>query len=76
MRTLQIAPPLAFSETGQRKNNEDYFLPPDPSGQHRLFVVCDGMGGLDKGEEASQCLPMMVPLSRQIAHIPTIDPGQ
>ena len=37
---------------GQRANNEDFVLPVDE--QSRLFVVCDGIGGWDRGEVASQ----------------------
>lgn len=54
-RVVAIYPPLGFSERGQRENNEDYILP--AAGQattdHRLFVVCDGVGGAEKGEVAS-----------------------
>lgn len=53
--TIFIAPPIGFSEQGRRANNEDYVLPPpgraDPA--DRLFVVCDGVGGAQKGELAS-----------------------
>jgi PPM family protein phosphatase len=52
----QLAPPLALSEVGGRTANEDtvYPLVGHATPADQLFVVCDGMGGLAKGEEASQ----------------------
>lgn len=54
--TIKTYPPLSFTKTGQRPNNEDrlFPLPGDVDEQTRLFLVCDGMGGADKGEIASQ----------------------
>lgn len=44
-----------ISETGKRKNNEDAFRMISMSDGNRwLAVVCDGMGGHDKGEVASE----------------------
>ena len=44
-----------ISETGTRKNNEDAFRMIGMSDGNRwLAVVCDGMGGHDKGEVASE----------------------
>ncbi len=53
--TISIAPPIGFSEQGRRANNEDYVLPPPGRAEpaDRLFVVCDGVGGAQKGELAS-----------------------
>ncbi|MBL0300593.1 MAG: serine/threonine-protein phosphatase [Cytophagaceae bacterium] len=53
---FQLYPPLAFRELGQRDNNEDCIFPEKGKGgsETELFLVCDGMGGLDKGELASQ----------------------
>lgn len=54
-RVVAIDSPLGFSERGRRENNEDYVLPPvgQATSDHRLFVVCDGVGGADRGEMAS-----------------------
>jgi protein phosphatase len=41
----------AESHIGQRENNEDSYLIDEELG---LFIVADGVGGLDKGEIASQ----------------------
>lgn len=40
---------LTSKHIGKRKNQEDYFLVSEP-----LFIVCDGVGGANKGEVASQ----------------------
>lgn len=54
--TIDTYPPFSFSYTGQRANNEDALWPQpgQANEQTRLFMVCDGMGGADKGEVASQ----------------------
>ena len=45
----------SFSETGVRRDNEDYCqVVADPDNDRYLFVVCDGMGGHAMGEVASQ----------------------
>lgn len=48
--------PVALNEQGKRNNNEDsiYPLPSLATANDSLFLVCDGVGGADKGEVASQ----------------------
>lgn len=55
MMNYTLFPPLNFSEMGQRDNQEDALRPlvGKATSQDRLFVLCDGMGGADKGEVAS-----------------------
>lgn len=55
---IETYQPFSFSYTGQRANNEDTIwpLPSQANEQTRLFLVCDGMGGADKGEIASQLI--------------------
>jgi protein phosphatase len=50
--------PLAINELGGRQNQEDaiYPLMGEACADSRVFVVCDGMGGLDKGEVASEAV--------------------
>lgn len=52
---ITIYPPLGFTFQGQRENNEDSIYPPagEATAQHRFFIVCDGVGGAQKGELAS-----------------------
>ncbi len=52
---ITIGKPYAVSEIGGRQKNEDAVF---PSGEYvhatqRLFLVCDGVGGAEKGEVAS-----------------------
>lgn len=47
---ISLYPPLFIHEIGQRTNQEDSIIQWD----NRLFVLCDGMGGHEKGEVASQ----------------------
>ena len=52
----EIYPPLAIHQIGQRENNEDAVYPlfRMATVNDNLFLVCDGVGGAAKGEEASQ----------------------
>ena len=52
---ISIRNPLALNETGQRENNEDSVFPKknQATSDDRLFLVCDGVGGIEKGEIAS-----------------------
>ena len=52
---ITIERPLAISEKGPRPNNEDYIYPLSEfaDANQKLFIVCDGVGGAEKGEIAS-----------------------
>lgn len=53
---IKIRQPLCFSEIGRKDNQEDY-LWPQPKAvtkANRVFLMCDGVGGQDSGEVASQ----------------------
>ena len=52
---ITIGKPWAVSEKGGRLNNEDSIFPPPETANsnQNLFLVCDGVGGAEKGEVAS-----------------------
>lgn len=46
---------IGFSEIGQRSKNEDYIAASDlPDSLYEIFIVCDGVGGAQKGDVASE----------------------
>ena len=52
---ITIQKPFSISEIGKRFNNEDSIYPGNELAgiNNRLFLVCDGVGGSNKGEVAS-----------------------
>ena len=53
---ISLQPPLSIYEIGQRDNQEDAITQWD----NRLFVLCDGMGGHEHGEVASQTVSQSI----------------
>lgn len=53
---ITISRPYSFIQLGRRKNQEDARFPDvdSPESGKTAFVVCDGVGGQDKGEVASR----------------------
>ena len=52
---IRIRQPLSYSRMGKRDNQEDCIYPPEgqASSRNRFFILCDGMGGHNNGEVAS-----------------------
>ncbi len=53
---ITIQPPLFLNETGRRDNNEDSIfstVTEDIAHSQPVFLVCDGVGGAERGEIAS-----------------------
>lgn len=52
---ITLERPFAATEKGRRKNNEDFIYPLSELAHsaQKLFMVCDGVGGAEKGEVAS-----------------------
>lgn len=55
---IKIYQPLAIHELGKRANQEDSIYPIEDKATEddRLFLLCDGMGGHEHGEVASQSI--------------------
>lgn len=55
---IKILQPAYFTECGQKPNQEDALFPSagKATTNHRIFMVCDGIGGHEKGEVASNCV--------------------
>ena len=53
---INIRKPLCFSEIGRKDNQEDFLWPARESAtrDNRVFLMCDGVGGQDSGEVASE----------------------
>ncbi len=68
---MKLKSHIGFSEKGKRDNNEDYILTTgEKAGAvHDITVVCDGVGGAQKGEIASQlvCSEILGYLGQQVS---------
>ncbi|MDR1919323.1 MAG: protein phosphatase 2C domain-containing protein [Tannerellaceae bacterium] len=53
---ITIRQPLSYTHIGRKENQEDqiYPLPGKATADDRFFILCDGMGGHEDGEIASQ----------------------
>ncbi len=53
---MRIKQPLSLNEIGKRKNQEDSIYPAKNKANinTNIFIVCDGVGGMNKGEIASE----------------------
>ena len=60
---MEIFEPTYLNEIGGRSNNEDSIYPSKGQADtnDRLFVVCDGVGGSEKGEVASSLICSFMP---------------
>jgi protein phosphatase len=54
--TITIYPPIAMNERGRRAMNQDSIFPVKPKVSDTLFMVCDGVGGMAHGEDASRII--------------------
>lgn len=68
---IEIHLPLSIYELGQRANQEDSIYPQIgwATAADRLFLVCDGMGGHERGEVASSIVCQAIPQYFQQAGI-------
>ena len=68
---IEIHLPLSIYELGQRANQEDNIYPQlgRATAADRLFLVCDGMGGHERGEVASSIVCQAIPQYFQQAGI-------
>lgn len=50
---ITIRKPLSFSRIGRKSNQEDCIYPTHLSSSDSVFILCDGMGGHERGEVAA-----------------------
>lgn len=50
---IKINKPYGYSQLGQRESQQDALFPEEGNEQMAFGMVCDGVGGLDRGEVAS-----------------------
>ena len=50
---ITLNQPYSFTGIGRKNNQEDYLAPAEMTDASRVFVLCDGMGGHERGEVAS-----------------------
>lgn len=72
---IKISVPQGFSEIGQKSNQEDALFPDlyEVSENQRSFIVCDGMGGHENGEVASNCVAETIGRITSSAQLCTTD---
>ena len=60
---ITLFPPLSIHEKGNRDNQEDALYPAlgQATADNHIFVLCDGMGGHEHGEVASQTVCETIP---------------
>lgn len=51
---ITLRTPLCFTEIGKKDNQEDRLYPLGPDAAGRFFILCDGMGGHERGEVAAE----------------------
>ncbi len=57
---MELVKPIYYSGIGRRKVNEDFLYPEYPNTQNKLYIVCDGVGGIAYGELASKMTALAV----------------
>ena len=75
---IKLSQTYSFCQIGERKNQEDARYPDKDviSRQQRFFVVCDGVGGSEKGEVASSTVCQSFADSLEHLDLETMDFGQ